>query len=503
MMRRTVILWVILFAGIGNAIAEDAELPDAPESRTRDDAARKTAPTEYLNLSIEEPTGVLTLDRVAELVLLKNPELEAFAWAVRAADARALEAGLRPNPELAVEIDELRLGTEPNATRYTARIGNNVEIERRRERPESVGFSEAEYTIQLSYLIELGRKRPKRLRLAELERDVFEWDYEVAKVAVLGQATADFAETLVLQEQLALVEACLGHADQVLAAMTSHARNGALTAQDLNEATMKRAQYEIDRARVGHALDAARGRLAAAWGAATPKFDRVAGVLDLPSCPRQDDVLHRADHSPELARWAADIEAHAAAAELEKANAVPDLEATVGLRTEYLAAQRFSEIALGPRRIQAEMSRTRYDSERDYTLMVEFRVPLPLFDRNQGAIREAQCLAAATDAGYRAARMRLRTEIVDLHATLAATYDEVRILENKAIPAAADTLEAVKKGLGLGVHTYFDLLDAMENLYDARRDRLDALLAYHQTAAELDGLLGAPCVASQVDESLL
>lgn len=40
------------------------------------------------------------------MALIRNPELEAFSYAVRAAEARVLQAGVRPNTELQVELDE-------------------------------------------------------------------------------------------------------------------------------------------------------------------------------------------------------------------------------------------------------------------------------------------------------------------------------------------------------------------------------------------------------------
>src|SRR5437899_891026 len=55
----------------------------------------------------QEPTAVLTLPQALALALLQNPELRAFAWEVRVAEARTLQAGLRPNPELGLDIENV------------------------------------------------------------------------------------------------------------------------------------------------------------------------------------------------------------------------------------------------------------------------------------------------------------------------------------------------------------------------------------------------------------
>jgi len=53
-----------------------------------------------------DPTGPITLSGALALGLERSPELASFAWEVRAREARALQAGFRPNPELALQIEE-------------------------------------------------------------------------------------------------------------------------------------------------------------------------------------------------------------------------------------------------------------------------------------------------------------------------------------------------------------------------------------------------------------
>jgi outer membrane protein, heavy metal efflux system len=64
------------------------------------DAPPVTAPAEV-------PNDVLTLRQALALALLQNPELSAFTWEVRAAEARTLQVGLRPNPELGLEVENI------------------------------------------------------------------------------------------------------------------------------------------------------------------------------------------------------------------------------------------------------------------------------------------------------------------------------------------------------------------------------------------------------------
>jgi len=442
------------------------------------------------------PTGSLTLVRAIEFALLGSPHLEAFSWDIRAAEARALQAGLRPNPELSIEMDEVRWRPGPEAVTRIVQLGGTIDVERRTERRERSGFSDAEITIQISQDIELGRKRAKRTRLAERERRVAAWDYEVAKAEVLAQTSRDFVEVLALQERLQLAEEPIRHAKQLL----DDVRRAALPVPVLNRARVGLSESEMERERTRRDLDAARVRLASAWGSTQPRFDRVAGQLaTIRPVPSEAELLQRIDRNPEIVRWAAELDARTAAVAVEKASAVPDLEVTVAFKTDRLRTRHARGIGLRPDRFEIERRQTAYDRTRDNTLLLEFSIPLPLFDRNQGAIREARCLVSRADAESRAVQVRVRTELLTLRAALAAAFADIERLGNEVIPATSETLDAVKKGIQLGGFTYFDLVDVIRDLHDARQDRLDALLTYHQTVADLERLLGAPLAGPNVD----
>jgi hypothetical protein len=100
-------------------------------------------------VTAEEPRGVLSLRDVLRLTLLRNPELSAFTFEQRAAEARTIQAGVLPNPALSAELENI--GGTGSTTK---------------------GVRAAEATLQLSQLIELGGKRAKRMHLAGLERDL-------------------------------------------------------------------------------------------------------------------------------------------------------------------------------------------------------------------------------------------------------------------------------------------------------------------------------------------
>ena len=217
-----------------------------------------------------EPTGVLTLRQALALALLRNPELASAAWEVRAGEARTLQAGLLPNPEFEVEVENF--------------AGSG----------EFRGFDAAETTIALSQVIELGGKRLRRVRVAALERDVAAWDYEAKRVDVFTATTKAFVEVLSAQAKLALNEELVRLADQVLRTVAARVQAGQVTPIEETRARVALSTSRIALERAGRELQAARERLAAVWGSTRPLFERVEGALErIVAVPSAEQLARR------------------------------------------------------------------------------------------------------------------------------------------------------------------------------------------------------------------
>ena len=70
-------------------------------------------------------TGPLSLGQALVLALERHPELAVFSWDIRAAEARTIQARLRPNPELSLEIEEIRWGRGPESIGRTTSVGSD------------------------------------------------------------------------------------------------------------------------------------------------------------------------------------------------------------------------------------------------------------------------------------------------------------------------------------------------------------------------------------------
>jgi cobalt-zinc-cadmium efflux system outer membrane protein len=388
-----------------------------------------------------QPTGSLTLRDALVAALTNSPELATFSWEIRAKEAETLQAGLRPNPELGAEVENFG---------GTGGLG---------------GFNGSEATIALSQIIELGGKRGKRLAVAVHEQNLAAWDYETARIDVLTETTKAFLQVLAVQEQLAVAEELVKVAEEVLASVSRRVKAGATSPVEENRARVELETSRIDRDRTSRALTAARKQLSAAWGATTPAFSEAAGSIEEVASPPSLEALQtNIEQSPVLARWTSELDYRQAALELERSRGAPDLSLGAGVR--YLR-----------------------DAE-DVSLVVEFGVPLPIFDRNQGASRAAAMRVRRAEEDRRAAAVRIRTELAVSHEALLAAESEVQALRDRALPEAETAFQSAQDAYLRGSMRFTDVLDTERLLFELKSRYFGALARYHGTVADIERLTG-------------
>ncbi len=393
--------------------------------------------------SAGEPNGVLTLRDATALALARNPELGVFPYELREADARILQANLRPNPELQIEVEE---------------FGG------RRERS---GFDAAETTVQVGQPIELAGKRAKRTRVASLDKDLVQWDYKAARLDVLREVTRAFAAALAAQERLTLAERLVELSQQAQMAAAERVRAGRDSPVDVLRADVALAESRIERQKAEKTLTAARHSLAATWGGHTAAFEKVEGDFYQTQVPRPPAEMTAAIlDNPDLARWRTEEDKRRAALRLEKARGVPDLTVGGGVR--------------------------RFEQTDDEALVFSLAVPLPLFDRNQGGILGATAQLAKTRRQYEAATVKTLAALSEATSALAAAYEEITILHTEVLPKAQTAFEAAQQGYRQGKFDYLHLLDAQRSLFQTQMRYIDSVETYHRAQADVARLTGRP-----------
>jgi cobalt-zinc-cadmium efflux system outer membrane protein len=413
----------------------------AANERAGSSSGADAAPVE--TPAVDLPTRGLTLRDALTMALKQSPELASFSWETRAREARALQAGLLPNPSLSAEVE-------------------NIAGSGSRE-----GAEATETTLLLSQLIPLAGKRSKARSVAAAGVTVAEWEYEAARLGVAAETTAAFVEALARQEAVQLAGQQIRLAREVLRAVEGQVRAGAVSSAEVPRAQVEVTRQEIDRRLRARALQAARVRLATAWGATEPTFETLAGDLESVSeIPLEAELVERMASTPELARWQAEVAMRRAEIELEDARRIPDV--TLGL---------------GPRH---------FNDTNDWALVVGLEVPIPVFDRNQGGRRAARSLLSRSREEQRSAELRLRRALARSYQNLASAYEELTALRGEAIPTAERAYTATKRAQRQGALRFTEVLDAQRSLFALRTQLVAAQASYHVARAQTEALIGGP-----------
>ncbi len=140
----------------------------------------------------------------------------------------------------------------------------------------------------------------------------------------------------------------------------------------------------------------------------------------------------------------------------------------------------------------AEMleSNSEYDRDRDNRFVVGFSLPLPLFDRNQGNITEAEHMISKAASERREAEVVVATQLAQNRELTLAAYEEVMALRKEILPLTGTTLSKTQIGYEQGKFSYLNVLDAQRTLFEARSNYLDALRRYHVAAVTIQRLTG-------------
>ena len=379
----------------------------------------------------------VTLTKAVETALRDHPRLAGYPLEFQAAGGRALQASLRPNPELSVDVENSWW--------------------------DYPGTSRSETTVGISQLVELG-KRSSRIRKAETEKDVLRRDFEIARFDVVADVKRAFVNFLSAGKKLELTREAHKIATVLATAVSDRVAAGAVSPIEETRANVTLAVSSADVEKTAREVEAARRELASTMGEPTPSFDFPFGDLDEDlSVPAVDNIANRIATTPDVTRWVAELGRRNAALGAERTLAVPDVTLKGGIR-------RFRETS-------------------ENTFVLGFSIPLPLFNRNQGAIREAEAQRAKVAVEMRTTEVLLHSLIGQRLAALAAVAQEASLLRQDALPGAQSAYDAVSEGYRLGKFRYLDVLDTGKSLIETRLRYLEALTALNLARVDLERLM--------------
>ncbi len=384
----------------------------------------------------------LTLPQALSAALLKNPALQAHAFESRIAEARALQAGLRSNPEISAGLENV-LGTGALS-----------------------GVKGLETTLQLSQVIDLGGHITRRREVASTERALVDVDYQARRVEVLAEVARRFTEVAVDEVRWTVAIRARELAEQTVSAVRVRVEAAKVSVIELNKARTALSLLKLDEEHAEHELLSHRRSLAAALGESEPTFGKVsADLLTLPAVPEFNSLAERIEQSPALARFA--VEARWREAQVQLA---------ISLRRSS------TRVSAGIRRVE---------NTDDLGFVAGFSMALPIHDKNQGGIREARERRAQIATSAEAVRLEMRATLFDVYQEMLHARTALNALRQEIIPTAEETLALAEKGYRESRYSLLELLDAQRTVIELRRDLVNNAAIYHLHVIDLERLLGS------------
>jgi cobalt-zinc-cadmium efflux system outer membrane protein len=211
---------------------------------------------------------------------------------------------------------------------------------------------------------------------------------------------------------------------------------------------------------------ATRRQLAAMWGETEPLFTAAGNIEEIEPPPPLPQLLERLERNPELTRWDIEVQRRTANVNLERAKRIPDVTVAAGAR--------------------------HYSVNDDFAAVVDFSVPLPLFDRNQGGVVEAEQLLAKARADRDAARLQVRSELLAAYDELQTQFERIAVLAVQVLADAKSARTEVHEAYRRGAAHSIDVLAAQRVLVELQGEYFQALADYHTALVEVDRLTATP-----------
>lgn len=389
-----------------------------------------------------EAAPAVVAERVEDFVRLaldRNPRLARAELAIEAARGRQQQAGLYPNPELAITWDEL---------------GD-------RSSPDRLGILTAPKFTQE---IVTGRKLTLAQAVAAREVDRATLDLLAERFEVTATVRAAFYEAHALQERVARLDELQKLADAAVANGKALLDGKLIAELDYLQLQVERERFAAELRSAQKELPGAYRKLAAVAGDSSAIPARVSGTFaGLPDYDADSARASALAYHP-LARGArVNVERARAAVARAEAEPIPNVTAYAGYVRQF--------------------------ENRSHDGSVGLSLPIPVWNKNQGNIRAARAELGMAIRAVGQAENELAGRVAAAHQTYAAARERAAVYQKELLPRAEEALRLSTAAFKGGQFEYLRVIQAQRAAAESRLELNKALGEAWRAAAELSGLL--------------
>ena len=362
------------------------------------------------------PAVRITLEQAIQFASQHNHALLAARSTILQGQAAEITANLRPNPTLSWDSQFLPFFNVSQFNRTY--FNNNLQVD-----------------IGVDYLIERGKKRPRRLQAAQDATAVTRSQVADNERLLAFNVAQQFVAVLLAQSTLELANDNLSSFQQTVNISESQAKAGAMSEGDLIKIKLQVLQFQTD--------------VSAAKLAKLQALAMLRQLVGFESVPENYDVEGKLDYQP----------IHAG---------LEDLKAlAMRSRPDLIAAQRGVTAARSQEALARANGKRDLDAGLSYshvaginTLTASFNIQLPIFDKNQGEIARTSETINQSQELFREASEQVMSDVVTAYEGVHTSDSVVALYRSGYLAQTTESRDISLYAYQRGAASLLDFLDA-------------------------------------------
>lgn len=382
------------------------------------------------------------LRQAVEFSLQNNGELKALREEKGVREAGKIRAGLYPNPVLDLDGATGELTGSPSENRL------------------SIGISQEFLTMG---------KRGKRQQVAEKELEGFDRQIGNSGRLLAEEAKTTFYDFLLAEKRVELAERSISLNTQLLEVTKQRLDAGDIPELEVNLARVEVARSKGRKVEAERELYPAKARLFALMGLPPDEAASFTGSLEgKPVVKNLGELKGLAlVKRPDVRALEAERARGDAEIALAQAERIPNITVGLGYQRENTAI------------------------DRDNLLGLKVSIPIPLFDRNQAGIREAQARKGSAENRYLFAKKVVEREVEAAYARLTTAEKTLTIYAKNIIPQLEENLKLVQDAYRLGEVGILTVIEEQKKFFEVNDGYLTALYNRQTALVKLEAVVGA------------
>lgn len=398
------------------------------------------------------PPDGLTLDQAIDRLIKENLDLRSKFYEIPQAKADMLTASLRANPVFYADSQLIPYG------QFT------------RERPGG----QTQYDVNISYPLDLSRKRQARMASANRAERVTEAQYQDAVRQTIDNLYSAYVDVLQARRTIAFSEASLVGLTRAFKATDDLVKKGEKKLSDLAKIRIQRAQAEQQLLESQEAYRKAKQALATQLNVSPNQADSIElqGTLKYQGFtpPSLNEMIQIALTSrPDIIAYRLGVERAKSDVKLQYANRFQDV---------YVLAQ--------PYTLQ---DNTPFGLKSPTSWAIGVTIPIPLYNRNQGNIQRAKLNVTQTQVELSSIERQAIQDVQQAEREFLAAKAAVERMEQSVLPDALLILQEAQK-LFPGEIPIIDYLAALKDYNDNARTYLDGQVRLRRAMLDINTAVG-------------